>query len=170
METRNFENSKDGILKNTIREMKKVRIYFRIFTFIFFIAIILQAQDSTVAVKSGDLIVRLLEFSSDDGKAMIAIYNDENDYNSNNVFRAFILEIVNGVAEHTFSNIPFGNYAVKTYHDKNENGELDTNFLGIPTEDYGFSNNADGTFGPPDFEEAMFEFKIDQQIIEIVLD
>lgn len=159
------------LLKQTICEMKKIRTHFLVFSFIFLITISLGAQDSTVTnIISGDLIVRLLNFSSDDGKAMIAIYNSEKSYNSNTVFKAFILKIKDGVAEQTFSNIPFGSYAVKTYHDENENGELDTNFLGIPMEDYGFSNNADGTFGPPDFEEAMFEFKTDQQTVEIILD
>ncbi len=38
--------------------------------------------------------------------------------------------------------IPPGTYAVKIHIDENENGELDTNFLGIPKEQYGISNNA----------------------------
>lgn len=49
-----------------------------------------------------------------------------------------------------------GTYAIKIFHDVNGNGKLDTNFLGIPTEPYGFSNNAMGAFGPPSFEEASF--------------
>ncbi len=39
-------------------------------------------------------------------------------------------------------DIPPGTYAVKIHIDENENGELDTNFLGIPKEQYGISNNA----------------------------
>jgi uncharacterized protein (DUF2141 family) len=50
------------------------------------------------------------------------------------------------------------------FHDANENGELDTNFLGLPKEAYAFSNNAKVTFGPPKFEKAMFEFKEDLTI------
>jgi len=152
--------------------MIKVKTYLiAIFSIIFFITINVHGQDSLAAeVNSGDLIVRLLEFGSDDGKAMIAIFNDEKSYSTNEAFRAFILEIKDGLAEHTFLNIPFGSYAAKSYHDENGNGELDTNFLGIPTEDYGFSKNADGTFGPPDFEEAKFEFRTSKQIIEIILD
>ena len=38
-------------------------------------------------------------------------------------------------------DIPPGTYAVKLHIDENENGELDTNFLGIPKEQYGISNN-----------------------------
>lgn len=50
-----------------------------------------------------------------------------------------------------------GTYAIKVFHDVNDNGKLDTNWLGIPTEPYGFSNDAMGMFGPPSFEQASFK-------------
>jgi uncharacterized protein (DUF2141 family) len=49
-------------------------------------------------------------------------------------------------------------------------GELDSNFLGIPTEDYGFSNNARGTFGPADYDDAKFLFEQTEMTIEISVD
>lgn len=49
---------------------------------------------------------------------------------------------------------PPGRYAVKAYHDADDDGELDRDLLGAPSEDYGFSRDARGTFGPPDFEDA----------------
>jgi uncharacterized protein (DUF2141 family) len=55
-----------------------------------------------------------------------------------------------------FENIPKGIYAVSVIHDVNENNELDKNFIGIPKEGFGFSNNAMGSFGPPKFKEASF--------------
>lgn len=55
------------------------------------------------------------------------------------------------------SDLPPGRYAVAVYADNNRNGRLDQNFLGVPTEIYGFSNNARGKFGPPDFSAAAFE-------------
>ncbi|MCF8413904.1 MAG: DUF2141 domain-containing protein, partial [Melioribacteraceae bacterium] len=66
-------------------------------------------------------------------------------------------------------SLAFGEYAIKCYHDVNENRELDTNFFGIPSEDYGFSNNAPATFGPPSFEQAAFKFKSHNQIEKIEL-
>jgi uncharacterized protein (DUF2141 family) len=45
-------------------------------------------------------------------------------------------------------------YAVAMFHDENNNGELDHNFLGIPTEGYGFSNNPKLRFGPPEFAQG----------------
>lgn len=63
----------------------------------------------------------------------------------------------------TLHDLPPGNYAVKLFHDANQNGELDTNMVGLPTEGYGFSNNA-GRFGPPDFDAAAVEVKADTRI------
>jgi len=59
------------------------------------------------------------------------------------------------VYKETFE-IPAGTYVIGYYIDVNENEKLDTNFIGIPKEEYGFSNNARGTFGPPSFESASF--------------
>lgn len=53
-------------------------------------------------------------------------------------------------------DIPTGTYAVGYYIDANENEKLDTNFLGIPKEEYGFSNNVREKYGPPSFESASF--------------
>jgi uncharacterized protein (DUF2141 family) len=47
-----------------------------------------------------------------------------------------------------------GQYAFSAYHDLNGNGQLDSNLMGLPTEPYGFSNNARGSFGPPSFQAA----------------
>jgi uncharacterized protein (DUF2141 family) len=52
--------------------------------------------------------------------------------------------------------LPEGTYAVAIIHDENKNGKLDKNFLGIPKEGYGFSNDAKATFGSPSFKEASF--------------
>ena len=64
--------------------------------------------------------------------------------------------IANGHAVCTFENVKPGTYAVGFLHDENNNGKMDTNFLGIPTEGYGASNNARGSMGPPNFDAAKF--------------
>lgn len=58
-----------------------------------------------------------------------------------------------------FENLEPGEYAISCYHDINDNKKLDSNFMGIPREPYGFSNNARGAFGPPGFEDAQFTVK-----------
>jgi uncharacterized protein (DUF2141 family) len=68
-----------------------------------------------------------------------------------------------------FRDLPFGSYAVKSFHDADGNGSLNTNFMGIPTEDYGFSNNARGTMGPASFQDARFELDAPEKTITIRL-
>jgi uncharacterized protein (DUF2141 family) len=56
----------------------------------------------------------------------------------------------------TFPSAPQGPFAISVVHDANDNGKLDSNFLGIPTEGYGFSRDAKaGAFGPPAFADAV---------------
>lgn len=57
------------------------------------------------------------------------------------------------------TGIPPGTYAVMAYQDENENGELDRYFFGPPKENYGFSRDARGHFGPPSFDEAAIQVK-----------
>ena len=47
-----------------------------------------------------------------------------------------------------------GTYAVAVYHDENDNHHFDKNFLGLPAEGYGFSNDAPALLGPPSFDAA----------------
>ena len=58
-----------------------------------------------------------------------------------------------------------GRYAVRAFADENGNGKLDTNLLGMPTERYGFSNDAKGNRGAPDFEAAAIGVDADLQTV-----
>jgi len=57
-----------------------------------------------------------------------------------------------------------GTYALKFFHDINSNGKLDMNWMGVPKEGFGFSNNAYGLFMPKKFEEWLFEVDGDMKI------
>lgn len=58
-----------------------------------------------------------------------------------------------------FHDIPPGTYAVAVFHDENANGKLDKNFLGIPREGYGASNNVRPKMSAPAFKDAAFSVK-----------
>jgi uncharacterized protein (DUF2141 family) len=67
-----------------------------------------------------------------------------------------------------FKDVPFGRYAIAAFQDENNDGILNSNFFGIPTEALAFSNRAKaGSFGPPKFEEASFEVKSEVMEIEL---
>lgn len=64
-----------------------------------------------------------------------------------------------------FENLKPAKYAVHFIHDENSNDKFDTNWMGIPTEGYGFSNNAFGNFGPQSFDKLLFDMKGDMKIV-----
>jgi uncharacterized protein (DUF2141 family) len=66
--------------------------------------------------------------------------------------------IVNRRATCLFEDVPPGEYAVAVFHDENGNNDLDRNFLGIPSEGTGASNDARGFMGPPPYDGARFQF------------
>jgi uncharacterized protein (DUF2141 family) len=69
-----------------------------------------------------------------------------------------VIKVRHTQARCDFEDIPPGTYALAVIHDENSNGKLDTNWLGIPTEGYGFSNDVKGSLGAPSFEAASFAY------------
>jgi uncharacterized protein (DUF2141 family) len=78
-----------------------------------------------------------------------------------------IIKIWDAQARCDFVDIQHGTYALAVIHDENMNGKLDTNWLGIPTEGYGFSNDAKAMLGPPSFSAASFTY--DGQDMEMTI-
>jgi uncharacterized protein (DUF2141 family) len=69
-----------------------------------------------------------------------------------------VASIRDGAALCVFKDVPKGVYGISAFHDENVNGKLDTNFIGLPTEDYCASREARGSFGPPSFSDAKFSY------------
>lgn len=102
-----------------------------------------------------NLNVTISGFQSNEGKAYVALFRKEDKFpKMSGQYLAEIVPIVNKKAIISFSNLPKNEYAIAVFHDKNNNGILDKNMFGIPTEVYGFSNNARETFSAPSFESA----------------
>lgn len=68
-----------------------------------------------------------------------------------------------------FADLEPGEYAIKALHDLNANGEMDFNFLGIPQEPYGFSNDPKVTFSEPSFQAASFSVAPGRTKIQITM-
>jgi uncharacterized protein (DUF2141 family) len=69
----------------------------------------------------------------------------------------------------SIANVPPGTWAVLAYQDENSNDELDRNLIGIPKENYGFSRDARGKFGPPGFDDAAIEVGGDKTFAPVKL-
>jgi uncharacterized protein (DUF2141 family) len=68
-----------------------------------------------------------------------------------------------------FAGIPAGEYAIVTFHDENANGKFDRNMLGLPLEQYGFSNSLRPMVSAPKFQDAAVQFGGGEQGVTIRL-
>ncbi|MDR3328194.1 MAG: DUF2141 domain-containing protein [Prevotellaceae bacterium] len=106
---------------------------------------LLSAQTLTVKVENIEHIKSNL---------IVKLFNNAKDFPDVH-FKSQDVKITDKTMTVTFPNLPKGMYAVTVYQDINENKQLDNNFLGIPKEKYGLSNNI---YKPskPDFKTCSF--------------
>jgi uncharacterized protein (DUF2141 family) len=74
-------------------------------------------------------------------------------------FRPAIVKVNNKKALCVFKEVPRGTYGISAFHDEDNDGKLNTNLVGYPTEEYCASNNARNTFSAPSWKDAKFTFK-----------
>lgn len=127
--------------------------------------LILIASTAFRTSEQPTLSLKVKNITSVKGNIMLAVFSSSKDFpNSESAAQRLVFPISEKSPTITIKNLKVGQkYALALYHDENNNKTLDKNLFGLPTEKYGFSNNARGTFGPPDFEEAAFVFKEGQK-------
>lgn len=103
------------------------------------------------------LTVRVSQLENDKGRVAVALFASAEDFpDQKRALKGQLTRIEKGRASVTFRDLLPGRYAVAVLHDENENAKMDFNFLGMPLEGYGFSNDASAPFGPPSFDAAAF--------------
>ena len=129
------------------------------------------AQDSNKFIERGTLTVVVTGFPNEEGNCRFALDNSKAVYErEDSVWIGKVLPIINKQVIVVIDSLVYGEYAVRVFHDENENEKIDSNFLGIPTEDYGYSNDASDWFGPPSWEKAKFIFNQPEMRLEIKVD
>jgi len=115
------------------------------------------------------LLILVTGLKSTEGQLMVAFYNNATDFPVEEPYKGSIIQISGNKELIKFENIPNGNYAIAALHDINKDGKLDKNIFGIPTEGYGFSNDARDKFGPPSFVQGSFIYfgKDDSKIVDL---
>jgi len=103
------------------------------------------------------------------GKIMIAIY-DKSNYLDKKKMAARAMVNAGELVTVKINDLKPGDYAVAVYHDENMNRKLDSNFLGKPQEGVGFSNNAKGFMGPPDFSASAFYYDGKKSVQKVKLE
>ena len=105
------------------------------------------------------LTVHINGLKSDDGQILLEL-TDGNGKKISGYFQT----IKNKKCVLVISNLKPGNYSFRYFHDVNKNKKLDTNFIGMPIEGFGFSNDAKGKFGPPPLAKTIFAFSGDKSL------
>lgn len=107
-----------------------------------------------------ELTMRITGIKQGKGDILIAVFRGEEGFPSDTKKAVELLRAtpVDGKAELTVKTLTAGRYAVSLFQDTNGDGLLNTNFLGIPKEGYGVSNNAFNTFSAPVFKDASFQY------------
>ena len=125
---------------------------------------------AVVFAQQNTLTVSITGIKSIKGNVYVYLYTSEEGFpikisKANSFKKAKVIS--NSVTVY-FKNLKPGIYAVSVYQDIDTNGKINQNFLGIPKEPVGVSNNAEGFIGPPKYEDAKFNLD-SNKVIEIKL-
>ena len=121
------------------------------------VAVLAMLAVAAWPASAADLAIRVTGLRSGAGDVHYGVYNDPRQFPKpgGRVAKGFVKARTGGVTI-MVRGLAAGTYAVAVYHDENGNGAFDQGIFGIPLEDYGFSNDASGFFGPPSFADAAF--------------
>jgi uncharacterized protein (DUF2141 family) len=106
-------------------------------------------------VQAGELTVTITDIRAHQGQLLVAVVNSDAGWDNQEkpvAGEKVAADKADGEGQIVLRfNLPAGSYAVQVMHDENDNGKLDTNFMGLPVEGYGFSNN------PQVMRRALFD-------------
>jgi len=127
-------------------------------------AVLVFASSSAIALAQSPcpgIHVKILDIRNSTGAVACARFESTEGFPTEFLHFAthiMVMKVRNTQARCDFEDIAPGTYALAVIHDENMNGKLDANGLGIPTEGYGFSNDATASLGTPPFSAASFAY------------
>lgn len=119
---------------------------------VLFLALSLAAAGSAAAA---DFTITVTGIRSANGQMRLALFNNPVDFPNGKSVVSRNVPARLGEVTVIIEGLTPGPYALALHHDENNNNKMDTGFLGIPQEGYGFSNDAPVFLGAPPFDAAM---------------
>jgi uncharacterized protein (DUF2141 family) len=112
-----------------------------------------RAQEPTAT-----LVVHVQDVSPKGGMLRLGLY-DEARYPDDDATPVATADVKAELGENTITlhNVPVGTYAIETFQDVNSNGKMDTSWIGIPQEPFGFSHDAKPVLSKPGFAKVKFD-------------
>ncbi|MEA1941059.1 MAG: DUF2141 domain-containing protein [Pseudomonadota bacterium] len=121
-----------------------------------FSALTLAAALGAAASDEASLTVQVEGLETPQGAVMMALFDAPDAWDGGEAVAGQRVAVDGESVTIEFGALPAGEYAIRMFHDVDGDGELDMNLMGIPSEPFGFSNNARGRFGPASWEDAVF--------------
>lgn len=114
-----------------------------------------QVTGASADANRASLILTIEGVRSPTGKIRAALLKSDEQSGVARTVGGQIKPATMGTMSLTFDGLEPGDYAVQLFHDENDNGIMDRNLFGLPSEGYGFSNGAKASFGPPQFTQMQ---------------
>ena len=124
-----------------------------------FLVLVLSFQSAQAEELTGILMVEISGLKDASGDVYIAVYDSDSTWLSDEMVlnqKVDIADALDGDLVRTELLMPLGDYALSVFYDQDGDGELKTNFIGMPKEPIALSNNAVAKFGPPKYSDAVF--------------
>ena len=124
-----------------------------------FLAATLLLGTTAIAADGPNLRVIATNIQSDQGKLYVWVYDKKDDWLSDRYRTQKSVEVAGNRSGDRITIellLPAGEYALSVFQDVDDNGKLERNFIGIPKEPAGLSNNLRPRFGPPKYKDATF--------------
>lgn len=128
------------------------RIVCAVWVFAFAFPAVVSAGDD-----KGDIILEIVEVKNRDGTIRCGLYREDSWLKPPKAVRWVDAEYRDGKAYCTFYDISPGEYAIGSFHDADDDHDMDTNLIGIPSEGVCASNDPKGRMGPPKYDGAKFD-------------
>lgn len=121
-----------------------------------FLSLIVNPVETATVNSSITLTVTNIEVPK--GYVVISLYqnNPKSFPDEKAIYKKIKIKVKGKSIKYTFKNLPKGDYAIIAFHDKNSDGDCNINFVGIPTEGYGFSQNVRPKLSVPSFNDVKF--------------
>ena len=123
-------------------------------------AAVVEASAVEAGVESVTILrIEVTGLEDAEGSIYISVYDSGDTWLGKDTVLTREVVIADAIAEGivlTELSLPPAEYALSIFYDKNDNGKLDSNFIGIPKEPVALSNNARPKFGPPKYKDAVF--------------
>ena len=127
----------------------------------------LAAEPAPIASPFATINAHVVKLRNNSGQIICTLFTPSDKFpEKSRRGRTIAVAIQDKQATCRFKNVPYGDYAIVVFHDENNDREFNQNWLGMPKEGFGFSNNP-GTLKKPVFADA--HFNVDQPIVDVTI-